>query len=60
VVCEYYPPGNVIGAFDGNVQSQVNGSAGDTVESGLGNSAASISAHPVMLGLMLLGILVLA
>jgi hypothetical protein len=42
VVCEYYPPGNVIGEFKENVQSQVSGSPTDTVESaGNATSAAT-------------------
>lgn len=40
VVCEYYPPGNVIGSFAVNVQSQVKGKNTDTVESGIGGAGA--------------------
>lgn len=36
IVCEYYPPGNVIGEFADNVQSQVKGKNTDTVEGGVG------------------------
>jgi hypothetical protein len=39
-VCEYYPPGNVIGAFAQNVQAQVKGKATDTVESGVGGAGS--------------------
>jgi hypothetical protein len=42
IVCEYYPPGNVIGQFAENVQSQIKGPKGGTVEQGL-NTASSLS-----------------
>jgi hypothetical protein len=35
IVCEYYPAGNVIGAFNANVQAQVKGRPTDTIESGI-------------------------
>lgn len=39
VVCEYYPPGNVVGDggqyFKDNVKKQVEGAKTDTVESGV-------------------------
>ncbi len=42
VVCEYYPPGNVVGDnnqyFVDNVKKQVKGKASDTVESGVSSS----------------------
>jgi hypothetical protein len=40
VVCEYYPPGNVVGAFAANVQAQIKGKNTDTVESGIGGASA--------------------
>lgn len=43
IVCEYYPPGNVVGDnnqyFVDNVKKQVKGKASDTVESGVTSSS---------------------
>lgn len=52
VVCEYFPPGNMLGSFEANVQSQVNGTATDTAESGIGKGAAAAVGVPwvVVLG----------
>lgn len=46
VVCEYWPAGNVMGAFKANVQSQVNGTADDTVESGVERGAGVVVGVP--------------
>jgi len=40
VVCEYYPPGNVVGEFAQNVQAQVKGPRDGDVEQGLGGAGA--------------------
>jgi len=40
IVCEYYPPGNVIGEFAQNVQAQIEGKPTDTVESGVGGASS--------------------
>jgi len=44
VVCEYYPPGNVVGDnnqfFIDNVKKQIKGKASDTVESGVTSSSS--------------------
>lgn len=39
-MCEYYPPGNVIGEFAQNVQAQIKGKPTDTVESGVGGAGS--------------------
>ncbi|KAL3417816.1 SCP-like extracellular protein [Phlyctema vagabunda] len=48
VVCEYYPPGNIVGQdneyFEWNVLPQVEGSDTDTVESGTSTETSSSSA----------------
>lgn len=45
VVCEYFPPGNVVGDnnqyFIDNVHKEVKGKLSDTVESGVTTSASS-------------------
>jgi len=38
VVCEYYPPGNVIGEFAQNVQAQVTGPKNGNVAEGLNDA----------------------
>jgi len=47
VVCEYYPPGNVVGDgnqfFEANVKPLVKGQADDTVESGITGDGTRIS-----------------
>jgi hypothetical protein len=40
VVCEYYPPGNVIDHFAENVQSQIKGPKDGTVEQGLSTAGS--------------------
>ncbi|CZT09912.1 related to the plant PR-1 class of pathogen related proteins [Rhynchosporium graminicola] len=46
VVCEYYPPGNVVGsknqAFKDNVPAQEKGKKTDTVESGIGAKSGAV------------------
>lgn len=65
VVCEYYPPGNIVGDdnnyFRWNVHAQVEGHASDTVESGV-TSAASSAREWLSLGSVLVsaGVLILA
>jgi hypothetical protein len=61
-VCEYYPPGNVIGLFKENVQSQIkgikNGDSQDVVGVACGSTARwnkwYIGAAVGLLGLVLL------
>jgi hypothetical protein len=61
VVCEYYPPGNVVGDknqyFIDNVPKQVKGKPSDTVESGVVTSVGS-SWRDVRWGAGVLGIAV--
>ncbi|KAI9745677.1 MAG: hypothetical protein M1818_001211 [Claussenomyces sp. TS43310] len=49
-VCEYYPPGNVLGAFTANVQAQTMGPAHGDIETGLqkqgGAAGGPASVHP--------------
>jgi len=45
VVCEYYPPGNVVGAFQLNVQAQIEGPKDGDVEQGLAGRAPSVGAR---------------
>jgi hypothetical protein len=42
VVCEYYPPGNVIGSFKENVQEQVEGVEGGNSEGVVGGAAGRL------------------
>ena len=46
VVCEYYPPGNVVGAgnqiFKDNVKEQSKGKKTDTVESGVSSLGVGV------------------
>jgi len=59
VVCEYYPPGNVIGSFDTQVGKQINGSPTDTVESGVKSDGAGMSCDFFgMVGVLGLGMVV--
>lgn len=48
VVCEYYPPGNVIGEFKQNVQSQVKGQGGECPQGAVCAAAGTVRAN--MLG----------
>lgn len=58
IVCEYYPPGNVVGDnnqyFIDNVKKQVKGKASDTVESGVTSSSSGW--RDVRWGVAVLGI----
>lgn len=42
VVCEYFPPGNVIGAFEENVQEQVEGIENGNSEGVVGAASGSL------------------
>jgi hypothetical protein len=42
IVCEYYPPGNVIGEFGTEVGKQDKGSSSGDVEEGLGSGAGRL------------------
>lgn len=43
VVCEYYPPGNVIGFFKENVQSQVTGLKNGDSQGVVGKASGSMT-----------------
>ena len=45
VVCEYYPPGNVIGEFKQNVQSQVKGQGGECPQGAVCGAAGTVRAN---------------